>query len=105
MGLTRREKPKLSSVTPGMIARAVNARRQFSSSSTTTAMTRRMVEMAGDTMAICNSPVVVSTSPVRRDRMPPVFMSHSLGNGRCSRRSNNDRRSDSMTRTFNRFWR
>ena len=102
---SRRAKTKLISITPGMMARAVNASRQFSVSSTTTAMIRRMTEMAGDTMAICNRPVVVSTSPVRRDRMPPVFMSHSFGNGRCSSRSKSDRRSDSMTRTFSSRWR
>ena len=105
MGRMRREKAKLISITPGMMARAVNASRQFSVNSNATAMTRRMIEMAGDTMAICKSPVVVSTSPVRRDRMPPVFMSHSLGSGRCSSRSNSDRRSDSITRTFSRRWR
>ena len=63
-------------------------------------MTSRMSEMAGDTIAICSRPVVVSTSPVRRDRMPPVFMSQSFGSGRCSSRSNSDRRSESITRTF-----
>ena len=51
-------------------------------------------------MAICISPVVVSTSPVSRDRMPPVFMSHSFGKGRCSRRSNSARRSASITCVF-----
>ena len=29
--------------------------------------------------------------------MPPVFMSHSFGSGRCSSRSNSERRSDSIT--------
>ena len=88
-----------------MMASAVSASRQLSVSSTTTAMIRRMTEIAGDTTAICSRPVVVSTSPVRRDRMPPVFMSQSFGSGRCSRRSNSDRRSDSMTCTFSRRWR
>ena len=64
-----------------------------------------MSERAGDTMAICNKPVVVSTSPVSRDRMPPVFMSHSFGRGRCNSRSNNDRRSASMTRVLSSRWR
>ena len=88
-----------------MIASAVSASRQFSVSSTPTAMISRMTEIAGETTAICSSPVVVSTSPVSRDRMPPVFMSHSFGSGRCSSRSNSDRRSDSMTRTFSSRWR
>ena len=52
-----------------------------------TAMTSRSAEIAGETIAIWSSPVVVSTSPVMRDRMPPVFMSHRRGSGRCSRRS------------------
>ena len=65
-----------------------------------TAMTSRTTEIDGDTTAICRSPVVVSTSPVMRDRIPPVFMSHSGGSGRCSSRSKSDRRSDSMTRVF-----
>ena len=73
------------------MAIAVSANRQFSAISTTTAMTRRMSETAGETIAICISPVVVSTSPVRRDRIPPVFMSHSFGSGRWSSRSNSDR--------------
>ena len=105
MGRTRRAKTKLISITPGMMARAVSASRQFSASSTTTAMSRRMSERAGDTMAICSRPVVVSTSPVSRDRMPPVFMSQSFGSGRCSSRSKSDRRSDSMTRVFSSRWR
>ncbi len=41
-------------------------------------MISRMTEIVGDMIAICSRPVVVSTSPVSRDRMPPVFMSHSL---------------------------
>ena len=105
MGRMRRAKAKLISMTPGMMASAINASRQFSVISMPTAMSRRMIEMAGDTMAICSKPVVVSTSPVRRDRMPPVFMSHSFGSGRCSKRSNSDRRSDSMTRVFSSRWR
>ncbi len=56
-----------------------------------------MTDTAGETMAICKRPVVVSTSPVRRDRMPPVFMSHIFGKGKCSNRSNSDWRSDSIT--------
>ena len=88
-----------------MIANAVNANRQFSASSNPTAMIRRMIEMAGDMMAICKRPVVVSTSPVRRDRMPPVFMSQSLGSGRCSSRWKSDWRSDNITRTFSSRWR
>ena len=88
-----------------MIASAVSASRQFSVSSTPMAMISRMTESAGDTIAICSRPVVVSTSPVRRDRMPPVFMSHSFGSGRCSSRSKSDRRSDSMTCTFSSRWR
>ncbi len=96
---------KLISITPGMIASAVSASRQFSVIRTPTAMSSRMTEMAGETIAICSRPVVVSTSPVRRDRMPPVFMSHSFGSGRCSSRSNSDRRSDSITRTFSSRWR
>ena len=101
----RRAKTKLISIAPGMIASAMNASRQFSVNSTPTAMTRRMTESAGETIAICSRPVVVSTSPVRRDRMPPVFMSHSFGSGRCSSRSNSDRRSDSITRMLSSRWR
>ena len=105
MGLTRRAKVRLISITPGMMARAISASRQFSASSTATAMTSRTAEMVGDTMASCRRPVVVSTSPVRRDRMPPVFISQSRGSGRCSNRSNSDRRSDSMTLIFRSRWR
>jgi hypothetical protein len=68
------------------MASAVNASRQFSASSTTIAISSRMIDTAGDTIAICMRPVVVSMSPVRRDRMPPVFMSHSRESGRCSSR-------------------
>ena len=64
------------------------------------AITRRITEIDGETIAICRRPVVVSTSPESRDRMPPVFMSHSFGSGRCSSRSNSARRSDSITRMF-----
>ena len=71
----------------------------------TMAITSRIPEIVGDTIAICSKPVVVSTSPVRRDRMPPVFISQSRGSGRCSSRSYSDRRSDNMTRTFSRRWR
>ena len=70
-----------------------------------TAMASRMADTAGETRAICMRPVVVSTSPVRRDKMPPVFMSHSFVSGRCSNRWNSDRRSESITRTFRRRWR
>jgi len=98
-------KMKLITITPGMIASAVSASRQFSAISTTTAMIRRMIDTVGKTMAICMSPVVVSTSPVSRDRMPPVFISQSFGNGRCSSRSKSDRRSVNMTRAFSRRWR
>ena len=100
MGRMRRENEKLIAITPGMIASAVSARRQFRTSSTVTAMVRRTTESAGETTAICSRPLVVSTSPVSRDRMPPVFMSHSRGSGRCSSRSNSERRSESMTRTL-----
>ena len=65
---------KLMSTMPGMIASAVKASRQFSVISTMTAMTSRTTEINGETTAICRSPVVVSTSPVMRDRIPPVFM-------------------------------
>ena len=87
------------------MASAVSASRQFRTSRTVTAISSRISEMAGEMTAICSSPVVVSTSPVSRDRMPPVFMSHSFGSGRWSRRSNSDRRSDSITRTFSSRWR
>jgi hypothetical protein len=92
-------------MTPGMIASAVNASRQFSEKRIATANSRRMSDSAGDISAICMSPDVVSTSPVNLEMMPPVFMSQSLGSGRCSSRSNNDRRSVSMTRTFSIRWR
>ena len=97
MGRTRRANTKLMSIAPGMTAIAIIASRQFSVSSTPIAMNSRMNEMDGETMAPCSSPVVVSTSPVSRDRMPPVFMSHSFGSGRCSSRSKSVRRSDSIT--------
>ena len=90
---------------PGMMARAVNASRQFSENSTTTAISSRTTEIDGEMIASCSRPVVVSTSPVIRDRMPPVFMSHSVGSGRCSRRSKSDRRSASITWVFSRRWR
>ena len=96
---------KLISIAPGMIAIAVSASRQFNVISTLTAIIRRTTEIEGDTSAICSSPVVVSTSPVSRERMPPVFMSQSRGKGRCSKRSNNERRSESITRTFSNRWR
>jgi hypothetical protein len=101
----RLAKMKLITITPGIIASAVSARRQFSAISTATAMISRMIDTVGDTMAICMSPVVVSTSPVSRERMPPVFMSQSFGSGRCSRRSNSDRRSVNITRAFSSRWR
>ena len=101
----RRENVKLMSIAPGMIASAVNARRQFNVISMLTAITRRMIEIEGETMAICRRPVVVSTSPVSRDSMPPVFMSQSFGSGRCSNRSNNERRRESITRTLSNRWR
>ena len=85
-----------------MIAVAIIASRQFSEIRMNRAITRRTTEVEGDTIAICSRPVVVSTSPVSRDRMPPVFMSHSRGSGRCTSRSKIDRRSDSITRTFSR---
>ncbi len=102
MGLMRRVKEKLITITPGMIASAVSASLQFSSMRTVTAMISRTTEIVGDMTAICRRPVVVSTSPVSRDRMPPVFMSHRRGSGRCSSRSKSVRRSVSMTCTFSR---
>src|SRR2546425_2206344 len=65
----RRAKIKLNTMTPGMMAIAVKASCQFRAIRMTMAMTSRITEMAGDTIAICNKPVVVSTSPVSRDRM------------------------------------
>ena len=88
-----------------MMARAVNASRQLSTSNTTTAMLSRMTDKVGETTANCNSPVVVSTSPVSRDRIPPVLKSHSLGKGKCSNRSNSDRRRASITRVLSTRWR
>ena len=44
----RREKAKLIVITPGMMARAVSASRQFSSSSTVTAMISRTSETDGE---------------------------------------------------------
>jgi hypothetical protein len=96
---------KLMNMAPGMTAIAMSASRQLSAMRTPTAITSRMIEIDGDTMAICSKPVVVSMSPVRRDRMPPVFMSQSFGSGKCSSRSNSARRSDSMTCTFSSRWR
>jgi hypothetical protein len=101
----RRVNPKLASMMPGMTARAVSASRQLSDIRMAIAMMRRIIDSDGDTTAICSSPLVVSTSPVSRDRMPPVFMSHSFESGKCRRRSNNDRRSESITFTFSSFCR
>ena len=101
----RRANTKLISIAPGMTSIAISASRQFSVSRTPIAMNSRMTEIAGETIAICSRPVVVSTSPVSRERMPPVFMSHSFGSGRCSSRSNSDRRSDSITRVLSSRWR
>ena len=95
---------KLISTAPGMTASATNASCQFSTNSTVTAMTNRMTEIDGDTIAICNRPVVESTSPESRDKMPPVFMSHSVDSGKRSKRSNSERRSDSMTRVLTIRW-
>ena len=105
MGRIRRAATKLISIAIGTAASAVTASRQFSTNRIPSATASRMMETAGETIAICNNPVVVSTSPVRRDRMPPVFMSHTVGSGRCRSRRKSERRSDSMTRTFNRRWR
>ena len=96
---------KLMSIAPGITSIAMIASRQFSVSRTPTAMARRMSEIDGETIALCSSPVVVSTSPVRRDRMPPVFISQSCGSGRWSSRSKSDRGASSMTCVFSRRWR
>ena len=92
-------------MTPGMMASAVSANRQFRTIRMVTAISRRISDRLGEMTAICRSPVVVSTSPVSRERMPPVFMSHSFGSGRWSRRSKSDLRSDNITRTFSSRWR
>jgi hypothetical protein len=62
---------KLRSITPGTMASAVSASRQLIVSSTTIAISSRMIDTPGETIAICMRPVVVSMSPVSRDRMPP----------------------------------
>jgi hypothetical protein len=62
-------------MTPGTMASAASASRQFSVKSTVAAISSRITETAGETSAIWSSPVVVSTSPVSRERIPPVFMS------------------------------
>ena len=98
-------KPKLITMMPGMMASAVSASRQLSDIRTPMAMISRITDSDGEMTAICSRPLVVSTSPVSRDRMPPVFMSHSLGSGRCRSRSKSDRRSDSITWTFSSFCR
>ena len=77
----------LTLMTAGMMASAVRASRQLRDSSTTNAITSRNTETVGETIAICSSPVVVSTSPDRRERMPPVFISHKPGKGRRRKRS------------------
>ena len=91
---------KLISTAPGMMASATSASCQFSTNSTVTAINKRMTEIDGETMAICSRPVVESTSPESRDRIPPVFMSHSFASGSRSSRSNSERRSDNITRVF-----
>jgi hypothetical protein len=73
--------------------------------STPNAIASRITEIAGDTIANCSRPVVVSTSPLTRDRIPPVFISQMTGSGRCSKRSKSDRRSASITPVFRRRWR
>ena len=93
---------KLMSTAPGMTASATSASCQFSANSTVIAIKRRITEIDGETMAICKSPVVESTSPDSRDRMPPVFMSQSVDSGKRSNRSNSERRSDSITRVLTR---
>ena len=98
----RFEKAKLMSMTPGTIANAIKARRQLSVSNSPMATNSLITEMTGDMKANCSRPVVVSTSPVSRERMPPVFMSQSFGSGRWSNRSNNERRNESMTFTLTR---
>ena len=96
---------KLITTMPGMIAIAVKASRQLSANRMPTAMPRRRSAIEGDTIAICRKPVVVSTSPVSRDRMPPVFMSWSFASGRWSMRPNSVRRSASIRRVFRSRWR
>ena len=96
---------KLINMIPGMIASAVNASRQFIVVRMTIATRSRTIDRAGDTIASWRRPVVVSTSPVKRERIPPVFISQSLGSGRFSSRSKSDRRSDSITFTFSLRWR
>ena len=87
MGLTRLAKTKLIAMMPGTIASAVRASRQFREARMAKATTSRMTDTEGEMRAICNRPVVVSTSPEMRERMPPVFMSHSFGMGRLRSRS------------------
>jgi len=58
-------------MTPGMMAIAVRASCQFSATRMTMAMTNRITEIAGDTIAICSRPVVVSTSPVSATECRP----------------------------------
>lgn len=64
------------------------------------AMSSFITEIDGEMMAICNRPLVDSTSPDNRDSSPPVFMFHSVGSGKCMKRSNTARRSDNTTFTF-----
>ena len=96
---------KLMNIAPGMIAIAISASRQLRVSRMPMATSSLMTAIDGEMTAICSRPVVVSTSPVSRDRMPPVFMSHSFGSGRCNKRSNMARRSVSITRVFSSRWR
>ena len=87
MGRTRRETVKLIRMAPGMTARAVTANRQFRKNRIVTAMTSRRAASPGEITASCSNPEVVSTSPLRRAMMPPIFSSESFCKGRYRRRS------------------
>src|SRR5262249_62081602 len=99
-GGTGRRRMKLGGGARGGRPTAISASRQFSVKRITTAIARRTRERAGETKAICKKPVVVSTSPVSRERIPPVFISQRRGNGRCRRRSYRARRKESITRVL-----
>ena len=67
---------------PGMTASAVMASRQFKKNRMVTAIKSRSSDRLGDTTASCNRPEVVSMSPLRREMIPPVFMSESFCRGK-----------------------
>ena len=73
----------------------MTASRQFSVSSTPIAMNSRMNETVGETIAPCRRPVGrVHVAREPRQDAPGLHLPELRTSGRCSIRSNSDRRSD-----------